>query len=88
MEINLNECYSDWLTSVWLADDLFDKINNSSDDDIILNFEGVKFIALSFTQAYINFKRHSAKNIREVNLNDENNTMLSVVAGKYNVKIG
>lgn len=88
MTILLKEEYAWTLDSVWLAEEIFENINSQDDEVVVLDFEGIRFISLSFTQAYVNFKRHSPKKIREINLNKENKTMLQVVADKFNMKIG
>lgn len=88
MKIDLKKNYGLSLNTVWLAEQLFHNINNQEDEQVILDFEDIKFIALSFTQAYVNFKRHSPKKIKEINLNKENKTMLQVVADKFNMTIG
>ena len=86
--IDLRKNFALSLDSVWVAEELFEKINNQEDEEVTLNFEDIRFISLSFSQAYVNFKRHSPKKIKEINLNKENYTMLQVVADKFNMKIG
>lgn len=86
--ILLKEGYARTLDSVWLAEEIFENINSQDDEVVILDFEGIFFSSLSFTQAYVNFKRHSPKKISEINLNYENRAMLQVVADKFGMKIG
>ncbi|RAP45941.1 MAG: hypothetical protein BZ135_04785 [Methanosphaera sp. rholeuAM6] len=86
--IDLRKNFALSLDSVWVAEELFEKINNQEDEEVTLNFEDIQFISLSFSQAYVNFKRHSPKTIKEINLSRENRIMLQVVADKFNMKIG
>ena len=87
MIIKLYDEYKSSLNSVNMARDLFKQINNSSELEVILDFENVEFITLSFTQEYMTLKHDTRKRIHEINLNEENKTMLNVIAEKYGEKI-
>ena len=87
MIIKLYDEYKSSLNSVNMAPDLFKQINNSSELEVILDFENVEFITLSFTQEYMTLKHDTGKRIHEINLNEENKTMLNVIAEKYGEKI-
>ena len=83
MKIQLQELLSRSLNSVFAVKQLFDEISNSSDEEIILDFSGVMFITASFAQAYVAHKQQSSKFIKEINLNEENEIMLNVIAQKH-----
>ena len=87
MIIKLYDEYKSSLNSVNMARDLFKQINNSSELEVILDFQNVEFITLSFTQEYMTLQQDTGKRIHEINLTDENKTMLNVIAEKYGEKI-
>ncbi|MBP3790720.1 MAG: hypothetical protein ILA26_01685 [Methanobrevibacter sp.] len=61
------------------ATELFDKINNLSDEEFILDFEDVVFISMSFAQAYYASKKRSPKKVTEINLSDDVNPMMEMI---------
>ncbi len=61
------------------ATELFDKINQSSDMDFVLDFEGIVFISMSFAQAYYASKKRSPKKVTEINLSDDVRPMMEMV---------
>ena len=61
------------------ATELIDKINRINELDFIIDFEGVFFISMSFAQAYYASKKHSPKNITEINLSDDVKPMMKMV---------
>lgn len=58
---------------------LFDKINHIDENDFIMDFEDVFFISRSFAQAYYASKKHSPKNISEINLSDDVLPMMEMI---------
>ena len=83
MKIQLQKLLSSSLNSVFAVEQLFEEINNSSDEEVILDFKGVTFITVSFAQAYIAHKHQSNKIIKEINLTKENETTLNVIKQKH-----
>lgn len=61
------------------ATELFDRINQSSDIDFILDFEGIIFISMSFAQAYYASKKRSPKKVSEINLSDDVKPMMEMI---------
>lgn len=80
MIIIMNELLSSSLNSVFAVEQLFDEINKTKDKNIILDFSGIQFTALTFAQAYVACKKHTKKNITEIHVNEENNIMLNILA--------
>lgn len=62
--------------------ELFNEINKISDNDIILDFEGIESMNVLFAQKYNICKRKCNKNIKEVNLH-EYSSLLSVAANLF-----
>lgn len=50
--------------------ELFNEINNTFDNDIVVNFEGIECMNVMFAQKYNAYKRKSPKNITEINLHE------------------
>ena len=61
------------------ATDLINKINVINGIDFILDFSEVYFISRTFAQAYYASKKHSPKNITEINLSDDVKPMMKMV---------
>lgn len=87
MFIKIKDLLNRSLDSVFSVERLFDVINNSEDNDITLDFTNVEFITLSFTQAYMFNKMNSDKNIKEINLSEDNKISLNVIGKKYGLII-
>ena len=68
------------LNSVFAVEQLFDEIKKTEDENIILDFSGIQFVALSFAQAYVASKKQCEKNITELNVSDENKITLNIPA--------
>lgn len=79
MIIIINELLSSSLNSVFQVEQLFDEINKTEDNNIILDFSRIQFIALTFVQAYMACKKQTKKNIIEININKENKIMLNLL---------
>ena len=77
MFIKIKDLLNRSLDGVFSVERLFDVINNSEDNDITLDFTNVEFITLSFTQAYMFNKMNSDKNIKEINLSEDNKISLN-----------
>ena len=58
---------------------LFDKINQSSESDFIMDFDEVFFISRSFAQAYYASKKRSSKNVTEINLSNDVLPMMEMI---------
>ena len=71
--------YSKTLGSAFQASNLFDEINNNDDDEIILDYKDIQFISQSFAQKYVLERYRTNKIIKEINLNEENASMLNLV---------
>ncbi len=78
MIIIMNELLSSSLNSVFAVEQLFDEINKTGDNNIILDFQGIQFVALTFAQAYVASKKQCEKNITELNVSKENKIMLNI----------
>ena len=79
MKIMMKKLLSSSLNSVF-AEQLFDEIKKTEDENIILDFSGIQFVALSFAQAYVASKKQCEKNITELNVSDENKITLNIPA--------
>ena len=82
MKIYLKELIGSSLNSVFAVNQLFEEISKTEDSEVILDFTGVQFITVSFAQAYVAYKGQSDKNIKEINLSEENKITLKVVSQK------
>lgn len=80
MIIIMNELLSSSLNSVFAVEQLFDEINKTEEDTIILDFQGILFVALTFAQAYVASKKQCEKNIIEINVSKENKITLNIPA--------
>lgn len=80
MKIMMKKLLSSSLNSVFAVEQLFEEINKTEDKNIILDFSGIQFVALSFAQAYVANKKQTEKNITEIHVNEENKIMLSIPA--------
>lgn len=66
---------------------LFDKLNSDKNMSFELDFKGVKFMSLSFTQEYLYQKNKSSKEISEINLSEEISQTLNLVSKRMqNIK--
>lgn len=79
MIIKLKEEIASGLDFNQSATALFDKINQMSEDDFVMDFEGIIFISRSFAQAYYASKKRSSKNITEINLSDDVLPMMEMI---------
>ena len=82
MKIMMKKLLSSSLNSVFAVEQLFEEINKTEDKNIILDFSGIQFVALSFAQAYVANKKQTEKNITEIHVNEENKIMLSITKKK------
>ena len=64
------------------ATDFIDELNQIDELNFILDFEGVRFISMSFAQAYYASKKRSPKNISEINFSDDVKPMMEMVENK------
>ena len=64
---------------------LFEKLNSDETNCFELDFEGVKFMSMSFTQEYLYQKCRSDKKISEINLSDEVSQTLNLVSKRMNI---
>ena len=80
MKIMMKKLLSSSLNSVFSVEQLFDEIKKTEDENIILDFSGIQFVALSFAQAYVASKKQCEKNITELNVSDENKITLNIPA--------
>jgi len=65
---------------------LFDNINNSDDQEAILDFSNIISISRSFTQEYMENKKKTSKSIKEINM-PLNVTKMFEVVNRNNPKI-
>ena len=79
-KIILNEIYSSHLEMSFTAEDLFtNQINNNDFSEIIIDFTGITFMSLSFTQEYVYQKTHTSKKITEIKMHEDIKPMLELV---------
>lgn len=64
---------------------LFEKLNSNENNCFELDFAGVKFMSMSFTQEYIYQKCKSNKKISEINLSDEISQTLQLVSKRMKI---
>ncbi len=83
MKIKIVEAISTNLGMNSSAKKLFDVLNNSSEQDIHIDFTGAIFMSRSFTQEYLFQKMNSKKHIVEENLPLDISKMFSVVAKDF-----
>lgn len=65
------------------AKELFDEINQSNVEDVIIDFVDIVFMSRSFTQEYLFQKLTSNKNIIEINVPDNIQKMFEVVSKDF-----
>ena len=80
MKIMMKKLLSRSLNSVFSVEQLFDEIKKTEDENIILDFSGIQFVALTFAQAYVASKKQCEKNITELNVSDKNKITLNIPA--------
>ncbi|MBZ2167038.1 hypothetical protein [Methanobacterium spitsbergense] len=86
-EIMISEKINPNLTIRGGAKIFFDYIKNIPGDDILINFEGSEFISRSFAQEYLKQKRLINKNIKQVNVPENINSMFKIVENSPNPNI-
>ena len=79
MIIKIKDEINDALDFNKSATDLFERINCFDEDEVIVDFEGVFFISMSFAQAYYASKKRSLKSIVEINLSDDVKPLMDLV---------
>lgn len=79
-KIYLSKLFTSNLGMNFSARQLFEKLNSTDNDCFELDFEGVKFMSMSFAQEYVYQKKKSNKKINEVNLSDDVSNMLNLVS--------
>lgn len=83
--INLAELFTSTLGMISSAKILFEKLNSDENNSFELDFEGVKFMSLAFTQEYLYQKRKSDKQISEVNLSDDVSQTLKLISKRMQI---
>lgn len=84
-KINLVDLFTSNLGMNSSAKLLFEKLNSDETNCFELDFEGVKFMSMSFTQEYLYQKCRSDKKISEINLSDEVSQTLNLVSKRMNI---
>ena len=54
-------------------------VDKLKDNDILIDFEGVKFVSRSFAQSYFAKKQDMSKNINEIHLPDEVKPLMDMI---------
>ena len=81
--IKLQKFYNNTLEMSFTAEDLFTKhINNNDYQEITLDFIGIIFMSLSFTQEYVYQKTHTTKKITEINMHEDIKPILDLVENR------
>ena len=81
--IKLQEIYNTTLEMSFTAEDLFtNHINNTDYQEITLDFTGITFMSLSFTQEYVYQKINTTKKITEINMHEDIKPMLELVENR------
>lgn len=62
---------------------IFNKINELSENNIIMDFKGVKFISRSPASEYLKLREKTDKNLTEKNMSDEVKSMFSLVVNQF-----
>lgn len=62
---------------------LFNRINRLSEDDIIIDFESVKFISRSPAVEYLKLREKTDKNLIEKNMSKDIKSMFSLVVNQF-----
>ena len=84
-KINLVDLFTSNLGMNSSAKLLFEKLNSDETNCFELDFKGVKFMSMSFTQEYLYQKCRSDKKISEINLSDEVSQTLNLVSKRMNI---
>lgn len=84
-KINLVDLFTSNLGMNSSAKLLFEKLNSDETNCFELDFEGVKFMSMSFTQEYLYQKCRSDKKISEINLSDEVSQTLNLVSKRMKI---
>lgn len=79
VEIKIGEIIHSNLGMNSSARDLFNELNDSDAENIIIDFSNVIFMSRAFTQEYLFQKLNSNKNIIEKNVPDDVQKMFDVV---------
>ncbi len=77
-EVLVSELIPRVLTLKITVVELFKEINKLNDDDIVVNFEGIEYMNVSFAHHYNKQKRLCNKNITEINLIQEYEELMKV----------
>lgn len=85
-KINLVDLFTSNLSMNSSAKILFEKLNSDETNCFELDFEGVKFMSMTFTQEYLYQKCRSDKKISEINLSDEVSQTLNLVSKRMKIK--
>ena len=85
-KINLVDLFTSNLGMNSSAKLLFEKLNSDETNCFELDFEGVKFMSMTFTQEYLYQKCRSDKKISEINLSDEVSQTLNLVSKRMKIK--
>lgn len=81
--IKIKNTFPRFLVMQSLAKEMFKYINDSYGKKIILDFEGVESISITFAQEYHNQKKMSNKIIKEINLSDKHKNTLSIAKNLF-----
>ena len=84
-KINLVDLFTSNLGMNSSAKLLFEKLNSDETNCFELDFEGVKFMSMTFTQEYLYQKCRSDKKISEINLSDEVSQTLNLVSKRMKI---
>ncbi|WP_400230862.1 hypothetical protein [Methanobrevibacter smithii] len=66
------------------ATDFLDEVNNLSDDEVHVDFTGVKFVSRSFAQGYYSKKLKLDKKIVDVNIPECIQPMFDIMERNFN----
>ncbi|MEM0461248.1 MAG: hypothetical protein QW318_03500 [Candidatus Caldarchaeum sp.] len=80
MRLKLVEAYSENLLLRDTADTLFDTIEKTHDEEIVIDYEGVRSITRAFAHQYILRKRMCRKKVIEENMSEEIRQMFEIVS--------
>ncbi|HJX50085.1 hypothetical protein A3K73_01030 [Candidatus Pacearchaeota archaeon RBG_13_36_9] len=70
------------LTRNSLASYFNEAINNAKEEEVVINFKGIKFISRSCAAEYIKLKEESNKKIIEKNMSKEVKAMFNVIVNQ------
>lgn len=71
------------LTRNSMASFFNEKINNSNEDEIIIDFKNIDFISRSSAAEYLKLREESNKNLIEKNMPDEIKSMFNLVERQF-----